>query len=90
MTPEDLFCQALVVVSPTLKGRKMSSKELKKRRSSPRSLSFEEAIQVWPRYWSGEYQDRIAASFDVNPGRVSEVIKERKHLGSREAALALR
>lgn len=59
-------------------------------RRANRRLSFDEAVQVWPRYWAGEYQDRIAASFDVNPGRVSEVVKERKHQGSREAASKLR
>ena len=59
-------------------------------RRSPRSLSFDEAVQVWVRLWTGEYQDRIAASYDVNPARVSEVVKLHKHLGSREAALALR
>lgn len=68
----------------------MAPSEPSKFRPSPRSLSFQEAIQVWLRYWAGEYQDRIAASFDVNPGRVSEVVKGRKHHGSREAALALR
>lgn len=59
-------------------------------RRTVRHLTFEEAVQVWPRFWRGEYQDRIAASFDVNPGRVNEVIKLHKHLGSREAAMGLR
>ena len=51
-----------------------------------RSLSFEEAVAVWRLYWRGVYQDRIAAMFDVNPGRVSEVVKRRKHIGSEDAA----
>lgn len=55
-----------------------------------RNLNFDEAVQVWLRYWHGEYQDRIAAFFDVNPGRVNEVVKLRKHVGSREVALSLR
>jgi hypothetical protein len=54
-----------------------------------RHLTFDEAVQVWLRFWNGEYQDRIAAFFDVNPGRVNEVVKLRKHLGSREAAQGL-
>jgi hypothetical protein len=54
-----------------------------------RHLTFDEAVQVWPRIWAGEYQDRIAADFDVNPGRVNEVVKLRKHIGSREAAQGL-
>ncbi|MBC7312847.1 MAG: hypothetical protein H5U11_10175 [Rhizobium sp.] len=54
------------------------------------TLTFEDAVQIWLRHWAGEFQNRIAASFDVNPGRVNEVLKERKHVGSREAALSKR
>lgn len=50
-------------------------------------LTFEDALLIWHLYWSGIHQHHIAARFGVNPGRVSEVIKERKHIGSREAAL---
>jgi hypothetical protein len=50
-------------------------------------LTFEDAVSVWVRHWNGEFQNRIAASFDVNPGRVNEVLKERVHLGSKAAAL---
>ncbi len=50
-------------------------------------LTFEDAVDIWLRYWDGEFQHRIAASFDVNPGRVNEVLKGSKHAGSREAAL---
>ena len=59
-------------------------------RNSPRSLSFDQAVEAWLRYWDGEYQDRIAASFDVNPGRVNEVVKRRKHVGSEAVAMAKR
>jgi hypothetical protein len=51
------------------------------------NLTFEEAVEVWPRYWNGEYQHLIAADYGVNPGRVNEVVKERKHIGSREVAM---
>jgi DNA-binding transcriptional regulator LsrR (DeoR family) len=54
------------------------------------ALSFEEAVEVWLRYWAGQYQHDIAAHFGVNSGRVSEVLKEKKHVGSREAAEKLR
>lgn len=54
------------------------------------TLTFDDAVQIWLRHWAGEFQNRIAASFDVNPGRVNEVLKERKHVGSREAALSKR
>ena len=50
-------------------------------------LTFPEAVQVWQHRWEGEFQHHIAAYFGVNPARVNEVLKERTHLGSREAAL---
>lgn len=53
-------------------------------------LTFEDAIDVWLRYWDGEFQNRIAASYDVNPGRISDVIKNRTHIGSKEAAVCIR
>lgn len=56
-------------------------------RNPSRRLSFEDAVIVWRRYWDGEFQNRIAAAFDVNPGRISDVIKERLHPGSRDAAM---
>jgi hypothetical protein len=49
-------------------------------------LTFEDAKQVWRRHRAGEYQNRIAALFDVNPGRVNEVLKEHIHIGSRVAS----
>ena len=50
------------------------------------TLTFEDAVNIWLRYWHGEYQHRIAASYNVNPGRVNEVLKERRHIGSRAEA----
>lgn len=49
-------------------------------------LSFDDAVEVWLLHRSGWFQHRIAAKFDVNQGRISEVLKERAHRGSREAA----
>ena len=54
------------------------------------TLTFNDAVEIWLRSWSGEFQNRIAASFDVNPARVNEVLKERRHVGSREVALKRR
>lgn len=53
-------------------------------------LTFDDAVDIWLRHWAGEYQHHIAASFRVNPGRVNDVLKERKHIGSREAAASNR
>jgi len=52
------------------------------------ALTFDDAVDIWLRYWNGEFQHRIAASYDVNPGRVNEVLKGARHPGSREAALS--
>lgn len=49
-------------------------------------LTFDDAIDVWLRRWAGEYQHDIAASYGVNAGRVNDVLKERKHVGSRQVA----
>lgn len=59
-------------------------------RRPSRRLSFEDAVTVWLRRWNGEFQNRIAASFDVNPGRINEVLKGRLHPESRAAALSRR
>lgn len=49
-------------------------------------LTFDDAVEIWLRHWQGEYQHRIAASYDVNPGRVNEVLKGHRHAGSEERA----
>lgn len=53
-------------------------------------LTFDDAVEIWKRHWEGEFQNRIAASYDVNPGRVNEVLKEQAHIGSKQAALGKR
>lgn len=54
----------------------------------PYRLTHEDAVNVWLLHWHGEYQHVIAASYNVNPGRVNEVLKERTHFGSRAEAAA--
>lgn len=53
-------------------------------------LTFDDAVVIWKRHWKGEFQNRIAADYDVNPGRVNEVLKEQTHVGSRQAAMGKR
>lgn len=45
------------------------------------------AVEIWDRLFRGEFQNRIAADYDVNPGRIAEIKKEYRFQGSREAAL---
>lgn len=50
-------------------------------------LTFDDAVNVWMRVWDGEFQNRIAASYDVNSARIAEVLKETRHPGSRAEAI---
>ena len=56
------------------------------RRPSPR-LTFDQAIEVHQLLRRGVFVNRIAAHFDVNPGRISEIKKGALHPGSRAAAV---
>ncbi|MDN2564635.1 hypothetical protein N1F89_00210 [Aquibium sp. A9E412] len=56
----------------------------------PYHLTFGDAVDVWLRHWNGEYQHHIAASYGVNPGRVNDVLKARKHAGSEQVAASKR
>jgi hypothetical protein len=49
-------------------------------------LTFDDAVDIWLRTWAGEYQYQIAASYVVNQGRINDVLKERLHAGSKQAA----
>jgi hypothetical protein len=46
----------------------------------------DEAVDVWLRHWSGQHQHYIAADYRINAGRVSEVLTEKKHVGSKQVA----
>lgn len=48
-------------------------------RSPSYKLKHEDAIEVWHLYLDGWFQNRIAAKFDVNPGRINEIIKGKKY-----------
>lgn len=54
------------------------------------TLTFDDAVDVWLRHWSGEFQHKIAASYDVNQGRVNDVLKEKLHIGSKQIAASKR
>ncbi|WP_298105740.1 hypothetical protein [Bradyrhizobium sp.] len=49
-------------------------------------FTFEEAVDVWLRQWAGQFQHEIAAAYVINSGRVSDVLNEVTHVGSREEA----
>ena len=49
-------------------------------------LSFEDAVDIWLRRWAGQFQHAIAAIYQVNQGRINEVLKGKLHPGSEQAA----
>ncbi len=49
-------------------------------------LTPQDAVEIWIRHWAGEFQNRIAAHFDVNPGRVNEVLKGKRFSESEQIA----
>lgn len=54
------------------------------------TLTFYEAVDVWLRHWSGQYQHDIAVDYGVNPRRVNDVLKERTHADSKQVAASKR
>ena len=55
-----------------------------------RVLTQEDAIQVWMMHWDGWLQSRIAAHFDTNQGRVSEIINLKRHPEAHQLAFSRR
>ncbi len=51
-------------------------------RTPSKKLTYSDAVAIWKRIKRGEFQNRIAADFDVNPGRISEIKKGRLFPGS--------
>lgn len=58
--------------------------------NEPYRLTMDDAVEVWLRHFDGAYQHNIAAYFGVNPGRVNDVLKRRKHIGSEQIARQIR
>jgi hypothetical protein len=49
-------------------------------------FTFEEAVDVWMRHFSGQYQHQIAAAYVINVRAVNHVLKAKSHLGSKQIA----
>lgn len=43
-----------------------------------RKLTLADAREIWRRRLAGEAQHQIAAVFDVNPGRISEILSGKR------------
>jgi hypothetical protein len=51
-------------------------------------FSFEQAVDVWMRHFSGQYQHQIAAAYVINVRAVNHVLKEKTHPCSKQVAEA--
>jgi hypothetical protein len=49
-------------------------------------FTFEQAVDVWMRHFSGQYQHQIAAACVINVRAVNHVLKEKTHVGSKQLA----
>jgi hypothetical protein len=49
-------------------------------------FTFEQAVDVWMRHFSGQYQHQIAAAYVINIRAVNHVLKEKTHVGSKQVA----
>ncbi|MBT9383301.1 hypothetical protein KM176_05470 [Pseudooceanicola sp. CBS1P-1] len=50
-------------------------------------LTFSDAVEIHKRIQRGEYLNRIAADYDVNPGRISEIKNGKTFSGSAAQAI---
>jgi hypothetical protein len=57
-------------------------------RLSITQFTFEQAVDVWMRHFSGQYQHQIVAAYVINPRAVNHVLKEKTHVGSKQVAEA--
>ena len=51
-----------------------------------RNLTHEDAVQIWLRRATGEAQHVLAADFEVNPGRIAEVLSGKRFPTARAVA----
>lgn len=51
-------------------------------------LTEADAIEIWRRRLRGEAQHILAADFNVNPGRIAEILSGRRFPGARAIAVA--
>jgi hypothetical protein len=47
---------------------------------------LKEAVDVWLRRWTGQFQHEIVAAYVINVRAVNHVLKEVTHIGSKEEA----
>jgi hypothetical protein len=64
----------------------MSKRILQDNTPRKTKFTFEEAVDVWLRHLAGQFQHEIAAAYVINSGRVSDVLNQMTHVGSKQEA----
>ena len=54
--------------------------------ATSRHLNLNDAVEIWTRRSAGEAQHKIAAAFDVNQGRISEILSGRRFPAAKRLA----
>lgn len=55
-------------------------------RVTSRHLTLSDAIEIWRRRSAGEAQHKIAAAYDVNQGRICEILSGRRFPAAKRLA----
>ncbi len=67
----------------------MTNNSFNQNRNHSASLTFRDAVKIWKMLNAGIIQSKIAAHFDVNQGRISEIKKGIKFPSAKRAALEI-
>jgi transcriptional regulator with XRE-family HTH domain len=54
--------------------------------ATSRHLTLNDAVEIWNRRSAGEAQHKIAAAYDVNQGRISEILSGRRFPAAKRLA----
>jgi hypothetical protein len=81
-----LFHRSRFRVSKTIRNATLDKPIVQDNSPRKTKFTFEEAVDVWLRRWSGQYQHEIAAAYVINVRAVNQVLKEVNHIGSKDEA----
>jgi hypothetical protein len=75
------LCGTLSLISTSRRGQ-----WLMRSAKTSRHLTLNDAVEIWRRRSNGEAQHKIAAAFNVNQGRISEILSGRRFSAAKRLA----
>jgi len=84
------FWPSLMAFSNTERMSLVKGSNTKDSKLNKTKFTDNEAVDVWLRSWSGQYQHQIAAAYEINVRAVNHVLKEKTHVGSKQVAASKR